>query len=84
MPHLQPLPINLAPQGGSPNPHTPGMGGGRTRGRGRGRGPGGPRRNDYHGPRHLQQQQQLITLPPQQQLPPPDGSNPGLLAISQI
>ncbi|XP_016029757.2 trithorax group protein osa [Drosophila simulans] len=75
MPHLQPVPINLAPQGGSPNPHGPRMGG-RTRERGRPRG-GGPRRNDYHGPRHLQQQQ-LITLPPQQQLPPPDGTNPGL------
>ncbi|XP_017059620.1 histone-lysine N-methyltransferase 2D [Drosophila ficusphila] len=78
MPHLQSLPINLAPQGGSPNTHTPGMGGGRTRGRGRDRGGGGPRRNNYHGPRHLQQQQQLISLPPQQQMPPPDGANPGL------
>ncbi|EDW92766.1 chromatin modification-related protein eaf-1 [Drosophila yakuba] len=78
MPHLQPVPISLAPQGGSPNPHVPRMGGGRTRERGRPRG-GGPRRNDYHGPRHLQQQQQqLITLPPQQQMPPPDGANPGL------
>ncbi|EDV50093.2 uncharacterized protein Dere_GG14744 [Drosophila erecta] len=77
MPHLQPVPINLAPQGGSPNPHVPRMGGGRTRERGRPRG-GGQRRNDYHGPRHLQQQQHLINLPPQQQLPPPDGANPGL------
>ncbi|XP_044314035.1 LOW QUALITY PROTEIN: mediator of RNA polymerase II transcription subunit 15a [Drosophila rhopaloa] len=87
MPHLQSLPINLTAQGGSPNPHTPGMCGGRPRPRGRPRGGGGPRRNDYHGPRHLQQpqQQQLITLPPQQQLPPPDGSNPGLqLQADQI
>ncbi|KAH8298642.1 hypothetical protein KR018_005676, partial [Drosophila ironensis] len=89
MPHMQPVPINLAPQGASPNLHTPGMPGGRTRGRGRGRGGGGPRRNDYHGPRHLQhqqqqqqqQQQQLVALQAQQQMIQPDGgpgSNPGM------
>ncbi|XP_014765047.2 ubiquitin carboxyl-terminal hydrolase 3 isoform X2 [Drosophila ananassae] len=83
MPHMQPLPINLAPQGGSPNPHNPAMGGGRPRGRDRGRGGGGNRRNDYHGPRHLQQRQQqhIVSMAPQQQLVPPDGvqgSNPGM------
>ncbi|KAH8326953.1 hypothetical protein KR074_009152, partial [Drosophila pseudoananassae] len=85
MPHLQPMPINLAPQGGSPNPHNPAMGGGR-RGRDRGRGGGGNRRNDYHGPRHLQQRQQqqqhqMVPMAPQQQLVPQDGvqgSNPGM------
>ncbi|XP_070141193.1 uncharacterized protein Usp10 isoform X2 [Drosophila kikkawai] len=81
--HLQQLPMNLATQGGSPNLHTPGMGGRGRGGRGgRSRGGGSMRRNDYHGPRHIQQQQQqqIVTLPPQQ-LPPPDGapgSNPGL------
>ncbi|XP_070136659.1 uncharacterized protein Usp10 isoform X2 [Drosophila bipectinata] len=85
MPHLQPMPINLAPQGGSPNPHNPAMGGGR-RGRDRGRGGGGNRRNDYHGPRHLQQRQQqqqqhMVPMAPQQQLVPQEGvqgSNPGM------
>ncbi|KAH8379762.1 hypothetical protein KR009_006995, partial [Drosophila setifemur] len=70
MQHLQPMPL-MGPQGGSPNPHTPGMGGNRVRGgRPRTQRGGGMRRNDYHGPRHLQQQQQqpqIVTLPPQQQ-----------------